>query len=222
VYGLGAAHTPVERKDLEMTQSHTYPLADLCEITLGPSGLQLGPLTRQLDGIPVVSPPDLTSEHTITTANIKSVSAHTAAGLSRFRLQEGDLVYVRQGTLGRRAVVGPSEATWLFGAACLRIRPRREHILSGYLLHYLGHPLIHARITSEAHQSMAVETITSRTLATTPVVVPPLARQRVVVKAIDAVNAQINAHRQVITKTEAFRQGLLMDLLGDAFDESGT
>lgn len=204
-----------------MTQSHTYPLAALCEITLGPSGLQLGTLARRLDGIPVVSPPDLTAEHTITTANIKSVGTDTATGLSRFRLQEGDLVYVRQGTLGRRAVVGPSEATWLFGAACLRIRPRREHILPGYLLHYLGHPLIHARIASEAHQSMAVETLTSRTLATTPVLVPPLAHQRVVVEAIDAVNAQINAHRELIAKKEALRQGLLTDLLSDAFGESG-
>lgn len=205
-----------------MPQSHTYPLADLCEITLGPSGLQLGTLAKRLDGIPVVCPPDLTPDHTITAANIKSVSVDTAAGLSRFRLQEGDLVYVRQGALGRCAAVGPTEATWLFGAACLRIRPRKEHILPGYLLHYLGHPLIHARIVSEAHQSMAVETLTSRTLATTPVIVPPLARQRVVVEAIDAVNAQINAHKQVIAKTEAFRQGLLTDLLGDSLGESST
>jgi hypothetical protein len=39
-----------------------------------------------------------------------------------------------------------------------------------------------------------------------------------VIEAIDAANAQINTHRQVIAKTEALRQGLLMDLLG----ESGT
>ena len=202
----------------EMPPSRTHRLADLCEIISGPSGQQLEGLSADLKGVPVISPPDLTPEHKVDPRNIRRVGFGTAAGLERFRLREGDLVYVRQGALGRRAVVGPAEATWLFGAACVRIRPRTPTILADYLLHYLGHPLVHDWITAQANRSQAVETLPSHALATAPVHVPPIERQRSVAGAMNEVDSQIEAHRQLIAKHEAFRQGLLTELLSDAFD----
>ncbi|WP_369365485.1 restriction endonuclease subunit S [Streptomyces sp. CG4] len=204
-----------------MPPRRTHRLIDLCEIASGPSGQQLEGLAANWEGVPVITPPDLTTEHKIDTRSIKRVSLGTAAGLDRFRLRKGDLVYVRQGTLGRRALVGPAEATWLFGAACLRIRPTTEAILPEYLLHYLGHPLVHDWITSQANRSQAVETLPSQTLATAPIFVPPLERQRTVAGALNEIDTQIEAHRQMITKREAFRLGLLTDLLSDAFAEPG-
>ncbi|MGQ5225027.1 hypothetical protein [Streptomyces sp. yara] len=205
----------------EVPPSRTYRLAELCEITSGPSGQQLEGLATNLEGVPVISPPDLTTEHQVDPRNIKRVGFGTAAGLERFRLRERDLVYVRQGTLGRRALVGPAEATWLFGAACLRIRPRAHMILPDYLLHYLGHPLVHERITSQANRSQAVETLPSQALATALVFVPPIERQRTIAGAMSGIGTQIEAHRQLIAKHEVFRLGLLTDLLSDAFDEPG-
>lgn len=212
-----------------MAASRTHRLIDLCEITSGPSGQQLEGLSTKVEGVPVISPPDLTAEHKVDARNIKRVSIGTAASLKRFRLRKGDLVYVRQGTpggmfggtLGRRALVGPTEATWLFGAACLRVRPRSEAILPEYLLHYLGHPLVHDWITSQANPSQAVETLPSRTLATAPVFVPPLERQRAIAGALNEIGAEIEAHTQLIAKHQAFRLGLLTDLLSDAFTEPG-
>ncbi|GGT48791.1 hypothetical protein [Streptomyces coeruleorubidus] len=205
-----------------MTLPQTQRLADLCEIISGPSGQQLEGLSTAIDGVPVVSPPDLTIEHSVDARNIKRVPPGIAANLVRFQLQEGDMIYVRQGALGRRAVVGPTEANWLFGAACLRIRPLTGAILPEYLLHYLGHPLIHEWITSQANRGQAVETLTSRTLATTMVFLPDLERQRVVVSAMNNAGAQISAQRQLIAKYEAFQLGLLTDLLSDAFDGPST
>lgn len=202
----------------EMAPRRTHRLVDLCEIASGPSGQQLEGLSASMEGVPVISPPDLTAEHEVDASNIKRVRPGTAASLERFRLRKGDLVYVRQGTLGRRAVVGQAEATWLFGAACLRIRPKAEMILPEYLLHYLGHPLVHGWIISQANRSQAVETLTSQTLATTPIFVPPLERQRRIAGAMNEIGAQIEAHRQLIVKHEAFRLGLLTELLSDAFD----
>lgn len=204
-----------------MPLSGTRRLIDLCEIASGPSGQQLEGLSARLKGVPVISPPDLTAEHKVDSRNIKRVSLATAAGLDRFRLREGDLVYVRQGTLGRRALVGPAEATWLFGAACLRIRPTSEAILPEYLLHYLGHPLVHDWITARANPGKAIETLSSQTLAAAPIFVPSLERQRTIAGAMYEIDTQIEAHRQLIAKHEVFRLGLLTDLLSDAFDEPG-
>ncbi|MEU9388854.1 restriction endonuclease subunit S [Streptomyces sp. NPDC048324] len=210
-----------------MPQSPTPRLIDLCEIASGPSGQQLEGLSASLEGgVPVVSPPDLTAEHKVDARHIKRVSLRTAASLERFRLQGGDLVYVRQGTLGgtlgRRALVGPTEARWLFGAACLRIRPRSEAVLPEYLLHYLGHPLVHDRIAAQGNQSQAVWTLPSQALATAPIFVPPLNRQRAIAGALNEIGTQIEAHRQLIAKQEAFRSGLLTDLLSDGFADRGT
>ncbi|MFD7685539.1 restriction endonuclease subunit S [Streptomyces sp. NPDC059781] len=209
-----------------MPPSQPRRLIDLCEIISGPSGQQLEGLSSSSEGVPVVSPSDLTTEHKVDTRHIKRVSRWTAATLERFQLRRGDLVYVRQGTpggaLGRTALIGFAEATWLFGAACLRIRPRTEAVLPQYLLHYLGHPLVHDRITSQAHQSKAVETLPSRALAMTPVFVPSLERQRTIAGALNEIDTQIETHRQLITKHDALRQALLTDLLSDAFAEPDT
>jgi type I restriction enzyme S subunit len=204
-----------------MRPSPTHRLAELCEIASGPSGLQLEGLSASLEGVPVISPPDLTTDHRIDTRSIKRVSAGTAAGLARFRLRAGDLVYVRQGTLGRRAVVGPAEATWLFGPACLRIRPKSEAILSDYLLHYLGHPLVHEAIVSYANPSKAVETLPSQALAATLVSLPSLERQRTVAGAMNEIVTQIEANKLLIDKQERFRLGLLTELLGSTVGEPG-
>ncbi|WP_405796173.1 restriction endonuclease subunit S [Streptomyces sp. NBC_01506] len=201
-----------------MTPWQVCKLSDLCEIISGPSGQQLEELSAETDGIPVISPPDLTAENAVDARSIRRVGPDVAAGLARFQLQDGDLIYVRQGALGRRAVVGPAEATWLFGAACLRVRPQSGAILPKYLLHYLGHPVVHEWITSQANRGYAVDTVTSRTVASTPVFVPDLARQRAVTGAMEEVGTQIQTHRRLIAKLEAIRPSLLTDLLGDAFD----
>jgi type I restriction enzyme S subunit len=205
-----------------VTTWQVHQLVELCEIVSGPSGQQLEGLSAEIDGVPVISPPDLTAEHAVDARSIRRVGPDIAAGLARFRLQEGDLIYVRQGALGCRAIVGPAEATWLFGVACLRIRPKTDAILPEYLLHYLGHPLVHEWITSQANRGYAVDTLTSRTVATTPVFVPDLVHQRAIIGAMDEVSAQIQTHRRLIAKLEAFRPGLLTNLLGGAFDGLAT
>jgi restriction endonuclease S subunit len=50
-----------------------------------------------------------------------------------------------------------------------------------------------------------------------PIFVPPLERQRTIAGAMNEIGTQIEAHRQLIAKHEAFRLGLLTELLSDAF-----
>ncbi len=91
-------------------------------------GIQIGPFGSQLhaheytdDGVPVVMPQDLIGGE-ISLAKIKYVHESTAAGLSRHRLQPGDLVLPRRGDLTKRALVKEQQAGWLCGTGCIRIR----------------------------------------------------------------------------------------------------
>ena len=56
-----------------MPPSRAYRLAELYEITSGPSGQQLEGLATNREGVPVISPPDLTAEHKVDPRNIKRV-----------------------------------------------------------------------------------------------------------------------------------------------------
>ena len=87
-----------------MASDEQIRLRDLGEITAGPSGSLLDRLNDGPDGIPVVSPSDITDRHTVDTRRLRRVPWDDAKKLARFSLQEGDIVVVRQGSLGRGKV----------------------------------------------------------------------------------------------------------------------
>lgn len=196
-----------------MTTWPLHRLDDLCEVESGPSGAHLGKLSMEIDGVPVISPPDLTVDHVVDTSRIKRIGHRTASGLKRFQLRPGDLIYVRQGTLGRRALAGPEHADWIYGAACLRIRPRSADILPEYLLTYLGHQPVQNWLLRRAHPG-TVQTLTVKTVAATPVVLPEPARQGAVAGVVAEINAQIRIQHQMIDRLESLRPALLAELLG--------
>ena len=75
-------------------------------MTAGPSSALLENLHDGPDGVPVVTPPDITDEHGIDPRRVRRVPwDETEKKLSRFELRQGDVLYVRQGTLGRLALV---------------------------------------------------------------------------------------------------------------------
>ena len=51
----------------------TIPLRDACGVTAGPSGALLDNLHDGPDGVPVVTPPDITDQHTIDARRVRRV-----------------------------------------------------------------------------------------------------------------------------------------------------
>lgn len=90
-------------------------------IQTGPFGSQLHASDYVNDGVPVVMPQDLVDRR-ISTSRIARVTDETAFGLSRHRLEEGDVVYSRRGDVERHALVSRREVGWLCGTGCLMVR----------------------------------------------------------------------------------------------------
>ena len=61
-----------------MVQVKEMPLRDGSDVTAGPSGALLASLHHGLDGVPVISPPDLTDVHTVDTRRLRRVSLSIA------------------------------------------------------------------------------------------------------------------------------------------------
>ncbi|MFD3732901.1 restriction endonuclease subunit S [Streptomyces sp. NPDC058632] len=198
-----------------MIWGHEIPLGSLCEVKAGPSGSLLDSLHDGPDGVPVISPPDLTDDHTVDTRRLRRVPWDETKRLSRFSLREGDILIVRQGALGRLALVEAEHATWLYGSSCLRIRPQRERVLPEYLVSYLSYPPVQRVMLGQSTPG-TVPSLNSAMLNELPVTVPPLGRQHAVVEALADVDTRIRIQRQMADRLEALRPAIFGELIQGA------
>jgi type I restriction enzyme, S subunit len=188
-------------------------LADVCEITASPSSDSFAGLSGELeDGTPVLLPPDITTAGGIEDRHVRRLPG-VPKSLERFRLAAGDVVVVRQGTLGKLALVTERQNQWLYGSACIRLRPDPGLIDPAFLAHYLAHPPVMGWLQARANPG-TVTTVNATTLAQIPVAVPELGRQRLVCQALGEIDNQIAAQRQLARRLEVMRPALFADFLG--------
>lgn len=188
------------------------PLGRLGKITAGPSGSLLERLHQGSDGVPVISPPDLTESHTIATRRLRRLPAEDARRLSRFALCAGDILIVRQGTLGRLALIEMAHAGWLYNSSCLRLRPSTDVVLPEYLVSYLALPWVRDKLAGRA-QAGTVPALNSAIVGEFPVTVPSLESQRAVVDTLGDVDEQVGIHRAMADRLEAMKPAIFDELL---------
>jgi type I restriction enzyme, S subunit len=185
------------------------PLGSLCSVTAGPSGSLLDNLHDGPDGVPVISPPDITEHLTVDTRRLRRLPEGQAARLARFALHEGDLLVVRQGTLGRLALIQPEQTNWFYSSSCLRIRPRE--VLPDYLAAYLTHPPVRRELLSRALPG-TVPSLNTEMLSRFPVALIPLERQRAAVAALADIDEQIRIQRAMADRLAALRPSVFDQL----------
>ncbi|MET8801622.1 restriction endonuclease subunit S [Streptomyces sp. NPDC004546] len=186
-------------------------LGDCCQVTAGPSGSLLDNLNDGPGGVPVIAPPDLTEHFTVDIRRIRRVSDARAQRLARYALQAGDILLVRQGTLGRLALVRAEHTGWFYSSSCLRIRPDRRRVLPEYLAAYLTHPPVQRKLVAQA-QSGTVPSLNSAILNEFSVEVPPLARQQNVIDALADIDEQIEVQRTMLDRLIALRPSVFDQL----------
>lgn len=199
--------------DMSSEEWKRHPLGELVVpdkgLITGPFGSQLHASDYVSTGIPVIMPKDLVDGSVRRPA--AQVSVDKARDLQRFRLQPGDVVVARRGTLGRCALVDGEHAGWLCGTGCLRLR-FRPSVDPRYFVYFFRWPRTVAWLTSHAvGQTMA--NLNRKTLATMPVTVPPLEEQQRLAEAFEAMDlhrADLLAYRAA---EAALQRGVLNQLL---------
>ncbi len=185
-------------------------LAQVCDMLAGPSGASLGPAARRSPDVPVVTPKDFRNNR-IAEDGVGAIARESANRLSRYRLAPGDVVCARTGELGRQALAGERQGGWLFGTACLRLRVD-DSVSPYYLTYYLSHPAVRDWIMRNATGS-AIPSLTTKTLGSMPVVIPPEAIQSEVGEVLGALDEKITVHDVISRTTAALRDSLLPLLL---------
>ncbi|OIV35626.1 hypothetical protein BIV57_20545 [Mangrovactinospora gilvigrisea] len=187
-------------------------LGELSEVTPSPSSDQFEGLGDGVGNTPVISPGDIADGKIAERSSLRSLMK-VPDTLVRFRVTPGDLVMVRQGAIGRVALVEERSRDWIYHAACVRIRPRRELVDPRYLIAYLSHPQVLDQLVAHANVG-TVATLTARMVEELLVAVPPLAKQRLLTEAVAEVEAQADNCRRTLARLEALRPALLTGVLG--------
>ena len=138
------------------------------------------------------------------------------APAANYRLDEGDIVCVRVGQLGRQGVVGSDQAGWLLGPGCLRIRPSAE-IDPRYLTYQLGTSAALDWLDRHATGS-AIRGVSARVLGELPLAFPPLDEQQRIGALLGALDDEVETLENAAAQVVALR-GAAATLLASELPE---
>ncbi|GAA4619418.1 hypothetical protein GCM10023195_87780 [Actinoallomurus liliacearum] len=199
----------------------TKPLETFCEVTAGPSGGAARTRRRTGTGgarVPLIVPKNIV-EGRIVAEKPAYVSEEKAERLRNYRLEPGDVVGVRTASIGRYALVGAEHAGSLFNTACLRIRPDKEHVYPGYLLHYLRNPLVREWVEQNSLKS-TIRSINTETIRQLPLVLPPMPVQESIGGVLSALDEKMAVHAEISRCAGELRDQLSPLLLTGALPAS--
>ncbi len=186
-------------------------LGEVCEVQAGPSGGSVGAAQQAESGVPLLAPRNIASGRI--TGDVVFLRPERAKRLEHYRLRPGDIVGTRTASIGHYALVGAEHAGWLFGTACLRIRPQ-ESVDSEYLLHYLRNPTIREWV--EQNSLSTIASINTRTIRNLPFVLPPMIVQESIGSVLSALDEKIAIHDEISRRTTELRDRLSPLLLTGA------
>ncbi|MCE5205629.1 MAG: restriction endonuclease subunit S [Porphyromonadaceae bacterium] len=101
----------------------------------GPFGSQLHEEDYVSMGTPIVTVEHL-GGYKFTTQNLPFVRDDDKNRLSKYILEEGDIVFSRVGSIDRCTYVSKDEAGWLFSGRCLRVRINKEKANPKFVSYY--------------------------------------------------------------------------------------
>lgn len=114
-------------------------LGDIADSQTGPFGSQLHEEDYVKEGIPIVTVEHL-GDIGFTTQNLPFVSEQDAERLSKYTLNEGDIVFSRVGAIDRCVFTKKEQVGWLFSGRCIRVRCDSSKVNPRYLSYYFKLP----------------------------------------------------------------------------------
>jgi type I restriction enzyme S subunit len=175
-------------------------------IQTGPFGSQLHASDYTTMGVPVVMPVNI-GENRIAEEAIARIPPHEAARLERHKLRPGNIVYGRRGDIGRRALITTNEDGWLCGTGCLRIDLGNGVLDPEFATYFLSSPQTRDWIVRRA-VGTTMPNLNTAILSAVPFVVPPVAEQREIGRALGALDDKISLNRRMNRTLESMARAI--------------
>jgi type I restriction enzyme S subunit len=180
-------------------------LAELCasreDIRCGPFGTQLNKSAFRAEGVPLWGIKHVNRAFEIPTTEF--LEPETAARLSQYSLESGDIVMTRKGTIGNCAVYPTHATLGIMHSDLLRIRLDRRSCDPAFLSHQLQHSGAVARQLSAMSGGAVMPGINVGRLKALEVLVPPLHLQTTFATRIAALQMLRAVHRRAADEVDA-------------------
>jgi type I restriction enzyme S subunit len=176
-----------------------YTLGEL--IDEGRANLQTGPFGTMLsaseyspNGIPVIAVQDI-GENKLLHHKFVFVNQDVANRLSRYKVQENDIIFGRKGAVERRALIKKSEEGWLQGSDCIRLR-FDDSINTKYISYQMGRSS-HKDWMFQYSTGATMPSLNQEILKLLPLKLPSLPEQNIIASILSSLDDKIDLlHRQ--------------------------
>lgn len=185
-------------------------LSSLADIQTGPFGSQLHKEDYVDIGTPIVTVEHLGRKR-FSEQNLPCVSAQDKARLSKYILQEGDIVFSRVGSVDRCSYVSKEYAGWMFSGRCLRVRPNAD-IDSQFLYYYFTLETTKQFVRGIA-TGATMPSINTKFMGEVPVVYPSIEIQRKIAGILSAIDNKIDVNNAINENLEQQAQTVFQNEL---------
>ena len=169
-------------------------LKDIADIQTGPFGSQLHKEDYVLVGTPIVTVEHL-GNRVFAEQNLPRVSDEDKERLSKYVLQEGDIVFSRVGSVDRCSYVDEKHDGWMFSGRCLRVRPN-ENVDSEFLYYFFT-----TEDTKQLIRNIAVgatmPSINTKILSDIKVQFPDIDEQKKIANILSGIDDKIEINNQI-------------------------
>lgn len=225
----GAGHVPQLTTDEQSKLPEGWTWAKVRQ--LGPDSedvVQVGPMSMRSEdfkeeGVPVLNVGCVQwGRFDETKRNF--LPENIAENFSRYRIQPGDVLFTRSGTVGRCAVAKPHQRYWLMTFHLLRARPNPKCCLPEYLRAVFEGAAHIRRQTREASIGTTRAGFNTNLLANLDIPLPPMAEQQRIIaeverrlSVIEELEAAVGAN---LTRADHLRQSVLGKAFAGKFKET--
>ena len=177
-----------------MEEKKTYKLGDIASVQTGPFGSQLHNEDYVKVGTPIVTVEHLGAK-SFSTQNLPKVSQRDRVRLSKYSLQEGDIVFSRVGSVDRCSYVSEAENGWLFSGRCLRVRAG-DLVYPEYLYYYFQRESVKQEIRNVA-VGATMPSINTKLLSDLRVELPSYCHQIKVAQLLASIDEKIQINNRI-------------------------
>ena len=182
-----------------MSEWKEYKLGEIADVQTGPFGSQLHQSDYVDVGIPSIMPVNIGNRMDISMDKIVCITEEDAMRLSRYRVEEGDIVYSRRGDVEKCAYIKKEENGWLCGTGCLRIRIDSKKADSKFIAYYLSTDDIKSWISNNA-VGTTMPNLNSSILQQVPLLLPSINEQHHIASILSSLDDKIDLlHRENAT-----------------------
>lgn len=170
-------------------------LRDISELKTGPFGTQFSASEYVAEGIPVINVKNI-GYGSILASGLDHVSENTLEKLSEHKLQEGDIVFGRKGSVDRHCLIRKGQDGWMQGSDCIRVRFTDATVYPEFVSYYLLTDAVKMKINNSAVGS-TMASLNTDILGDIDIILPDFEEQKRIALILGTIDKRISNNNQI-------------------------